>query len=74
MVISDWLWRDLVQRRSEKVIGKSYYFAGGNRTVIGVMKPEFRFPDERTAFWVPMSIRAAQKSPRAGSGREWWRA
>src|SRR6185295_17171458 len=46
-----------------KVIGRSYSFANQTRTVIGVMKPEFRFPDERTAFWVPLSIRAAQVTP-----------
>jgi putative ABC transport system permease protein len=45
------------------VIGKSYTFANETRTVIGVMKPEFRFPDERVAFWVPMAIRAAQVTP-----------
>jgi predicted permease len=33
------------------------------RSVIGIMKPEFRFPDERVAFWVPMTIRAAQVTP-----------
>ena len=27
------------------------------------MKPEFRFPDERVAFWVPFVIRAAQVTP-----------
>ena len=27
------------------------------------MKPEFRFPDERVAFWVPLTIRAAQVTP-----------
>ena len=27
------------------------------------MKPEFRFPDERVAFWVPLQIRAAQVTP-----------
>ena len=27
------------------------------------MKPEFRFPDERVAFWVPLAIRAAQVTP-----------
>jgi len=31
--------------------------------VIGIMKPEFRFPDERVAFWVPFVIRAAQVTP-----------
>jgi predicted permease len=27
------------------------------------MKPEFRFPDERVAFWVPLTIRPAQVTP-----------
>jgi len=59
VVLSHWLWRTWFAS-DEKVIGKSYFFAGANRAVIGIMKPEFRFPDERTAFWVPMPIRAAQ--------------
>ena len=62
VVISEWLWRSWFGS-DEKVIGRSYFFAGGSRTVIGVMKPEFRFPDERVAFWIPMPIRAAQVTP-----------
>jgi predicted permease len=62
VVISDWLWRSWFGS-DEKVIGRSYFFAGGSRTVIGIMKPEFRFPDERVAFWVPFVIRAAQVTP-----------
>jgi putative ABC transport system permease protein len=62
VVISDWLWRSWFGS-DENVIGRSYVFAGGNRTVIGVMKPEFRFPDERVAFWVPFTLRAAQVTP-----------
>jgi predicted permease len=62
VVISDWLWRSWFGS-DEKVIGRSYHLAGGMRSVIGIMKPEFRFPDERVAFWVPMTIRAAQVTP-----------
>jgi len=62
VVISDWLWRSWFGS-DEKVIGRSYFFAGTSRTVIGVMKPEFRFPDERVAFWVPLTMRAAQVTP-----------
>ncbi len=62
VVLSHWLWRDWFHS-DEKVIGKSYSFAGQNREVIGIMKPEFRFPDERVAFWVPLAIRAAQATP-----------
>src|SRR5688572_485037 len=62
VVISHWLWRTWFAS-DEKVIGRSYFFAGGNRSVIGIMPPEFRFPDERTAFWVPLPLRAAQVTP-----------
>jgi putative ABC transport system permease protein len=62
VVLSHWLWQDWFDS-DEKVIGKTYSFAGQNREVIGIMKPEFRFPDERVAFWVPMAIRAAQVTP-----------
>ena len=62
VVISDWLWRTWFAS-DEKVIGRSYFFAGGNRTVIGVMQPDFRFPDERTAFWVPFVLSPAKVTP-----------
>ena len=62
VVISHWLWQSWFGS-DQAVIGKSYTFAGQTRSVIGIMKPEFRFPDERTAFWVPLAIRAAQVTP-----------
>jgi putative ABC transport system permease protein len=62
VVISDWMWRTWFGADAQ-VVGRSYFFAGGNRTVIGIMKPEFRFPDERTAFWVPLALRPAQVTP-----------
>jgi len=62
VVLSHWLWEDWFGSDPE-VIGRSYYFARETRTVIGVLGPEFRFPDERTAFWVPLPIRAAQVRP-----------
>jgi putative ABC transport system permease protein len=62
VVLSHWLWQSWFGS-DEKVLGKSYSFAGQTREVIGIMKPDFRFPDERTAFWVPLAIRAAQVTP-----------
>jgi putative ABC transport system permease protein len=62
VVISHWLWRSWFGS-DPAVMGRSYTFANATRTVIGVMPPEFRFPDERVAFWVPMAIRAAQVTP-----------
>ena len=62
VVISHWLWRTWFGS-DPSVINRSYTFANQTRTVIGIMPPEFRFPDERVAFWVPMTIRAAQVTP-----------
>ncbi len=62
VVISHWLWRTWFGS-DPSVVNKSYTFANETRTVIGVMHPEFRFPDERVAFWIPMTIRAAQVTP-----------
>lgn len=58
VVLSHWLWRDWFGSDPE-ILGRSYEFAQETRTVIGVLPPEFRFPDERTAFWVPFVVRAA---------------
>jgi predicted permease len=62
VVLSHWLWQSWF-KSDQAVLGRSYTFAGQTRQVIGVMKPEFRFPDERTAFWVPFIIRPAQVTP-----------
>ena len=62
VVLSYWLWQSWFGS-DDKVIGRSYTFANQSRTVIGVLKPDFRFPDERVAFWVPLTIRAAQATP-----------
>ncbi len=68
VVISHWLWETWFGSDTA-VIGKSYSFANVTRTVIGVMKPEFRFPDERVAFWVPLTLRPAAVTP-GGFGPE----
>ncbi len=62
VVLSHWLWQSWFNS-DQAVIGRSYFFAGQTRMVIGVMKPEFRFPDERVAFWVANPARAAQVTP-----------
>jgi putative ABC transport system permease protein len=62
VVISDWLWKSWF-KADVAAIGKSYTFAGQTREIIGIMPPNFRFPDERTAFWVPLALNPAQVSP-----------
>ena len=43
--------------RDTAVIGRSYYIAGQDRTVIGVMGPEFRFPVDGATLWFTDVIR-----------------
>jgi predicted permease len=62
VVISHWLWQTWFGSDTA-IIGKSHSFANVTRTVIGIMRPEFRFPDERVAFWVPLPLRAAAVTP-----------
>ena len=50
IVISHWLWTTWFDA-DPAVIGRSYEVSGDMRTVVGVMGPEFRFPDDRTAMW-----------------------
>jgi putative ABC transport system permease protein len=62
VVLSDWLWKKWFNA-DPGVLNKTYFFGGQNRSVIGVMKPDFHFPDERVAFWVPLALRAANVTP-----------
>jgi putative ABC transport system permease protein len=59
VVLSHWLWTSWFSADTT-IIGRSYTFANGPRTVIGVLEPEFRFPDERVALWIPWKIDPAK--------------
>ena len=45
------------------VIGRSYYVGGEQRTVIGVMGPDFRFPVDGVTLWIPDVIRPDSIEP-----------
>jgi putative ABC transport system permease protein len=55
MVISHWLWTTWFAS-DPAIIGRSFEASGQKRTVIGVMPPDFRFPDSRRALWIRASI------------------
>jgi putative ABC transport system permease protein len=62
VVISDQLWSTWFNR-DPKVIGKSYFVSDSMKQVIGVMPPEFRFPDERAMLWVAQTIQLEDVTP-----------
>ncbi|MEJ2206032.1 MAG: ADOP family duplicated permease [Gemmatimonadota bacterium] len=51
MVLSHWLWTDWFGADPE-VLGRTVEVSGGLRTVVGVMGPGFRFPQERISIWI----------------------
>lgn len=61
-VISYALWSSWFGRDSS-VVGRTFYMAGQDRTVIGVMGPAFGFPTEGTMLWIANEIRPADVEP-----------
>jgi predicted permease len=51
VVISHWLWQSWFAG-DESVLGKNYDISNAQRTVIGIIGPEFSLPQERTAAWI----------------------
>jgi predicted permease len=58
IVISDQLWTSWFGRDSS-VIGKRFFSRSGMKQIIGVMPPEFRFPDDNTLLWESNEMRLA---------------
>ena len=50
------IWQDWLGATPD-VIGKTYIIDGEPREIIGVLGPEFRFPSENVAAWVPVDVR-----------------
>jgi len=63
-VLSDGIWR----RRygaDPAILGRTILVDGVSVEVVGVMGPDFRLPDQETAFWRPLEIDPAE--PNAGN-------
>ena len=55
VLISDQLWSSWFGR-DKSVIGKWFFVSDSMKQVIGVMPPEFRFPDDNVMLWVSGEI------------------
>lgn len=62
VVISHTLWTTWFGA-DPRVLGRSVFTLGNDRTVIGVMGPDFWFPTPDVLLWVPGEIRAEDISP-----------
>ncbi len=56
VVLSHTLWTTWFGSDPE-VIGRTYYVSGGDLQVIGVMGPDFWFPNRQTLLWMPQVVR-----------------
>jgi putative ABC transport system permease protein len=56
-VISYALWQSWFDR-DPAVLGRVYDMAGAKRTIVGVMGPEFHFPNDGTLLWISDEIHA----------------
>ena len=61
-MISDALFRSWFGS-DPSVVGRSYDIAGKSRTIVGVMRPEFRFPNSGPLLWVVGDVRAEGLTP-----------
>jgi len=66
VVISHALWATWFGS-DPAVVGRVYDIAGRRREVVGVMGPEFRFPEDGTLLWIAGEIRPERIEP----GRFW---
>jgi putative ABC transport system permease protein len=64
-VLSDGLWK----RRfgaSPEIVGKTITLNRTGIVVVGVMPPDFRFPEEDTDLWLPFTLTSSHLQDRAG--------
>jgi len=65
VIFSDGLWR----RRfgaARDIVGQKFQLDGRAVTVVGVMPPEFRFPNQDTEIWAPLALSPRGKASRGG--------
>ena len=61
-VISHALWQSWFGG-DPNVLGRTFFMAGSDRTVVGVMDPEFRFPSPNTLVWISSHVRPEGLTP-----------
>lgn len=66
ILLSDGLWR----RRfggDREIVGRTIALNGVPHTVVGVMKPDFRYPSREVQIWTPLTIDPEELSSRLGN-------
>src|SRR5262249_53956996 len=66
VLLSDRAWRQYFDA-DPAVVGRGYVIDGKPYTVVGIMRPDFYFPDRETLMWTPLSV--LEPSPDAVEGK-----
>ena len=61
VILSYGLWQRAFGAEAS-LVGRTVELDGLSYTVVGVMPPDFRFPDSATEFWVPLAMAAPEPS------------
>lgn len=59
VVLGDGLWRASFGA-DPSIVGRTIQMSGVSRRVVGVMPPDFGFPDRTARFWVPLEVDETQ--------------
>jgi predicted permease len=62
-VISHAYWRERFGS-DPAIVGRALVVSGRSRTIVGVMPPAFRYPDDATQAWIPAQMQAGLLSAR----------
>lgn len=62
VVLSYAMWQSWFGK-DPSVIGRTFEVSGARRTIVGIMPPEFRFPEDGTQLWMSSEIRAEGITP-----------
>jgi putative ABC transport system permease protein len=62
VILSHALWQRAFGAE-ENIVGRILHLDGAPYSVVGVMPPEFRFPDPQTELWTPLPAKPIEASP-----------
>ena len=62
VLLSDALWRDSFNA-DPSMVGRSITIDGEPNTIVGVLQPDFSFPDRRARFWTPYVVQRVSSDP-----------
>jgi putative ABC transport system permease protein len=70
VLLTDGLWREL-SGADPSIVGRTLRLSGRDRTIVGVLPPDFVFGDPAARYWVPLALTDRQRSDEARHRNGW---